>query len=75
MSIDLLYNLCVSHNWFTAGTSEQYVKMFEYCQTKLEDETLSKKRLLDDLSLIIWLCTPGQTRTYIRNVLKKEYTD
>lgn len=59
-----LWALCNKMDWFTAGTNSQYEKLFD-----LNREGAS----LDELALVIWLCTPDQTREGILSTLKKEY--
>lgn len=56
-----LWCLCNEKNWFTGGTNEQYDKLFD-----LNREGAS----LDDLALVIWICTPDWTREEVLSVLK-----
>lgn len=64
VTFNALYALCNKLNWFTGGTAEQYEKMFD-----LAREGAS----LEELALVIWLCTPDRTREGILRILDNEF--
>ena len=47
-----MYRLCNQHKWFTAGSNEQYEKLFQ-----LVDDGATP----DQLALVIWVCSDGFT--------------
>jgi len=51
-----LRELCIQNNWFTSGSSNQYAKLFD---SYYNDSSI------EDVSLIIWLCTPNTTQELI----------
>lgn len=50
MSNEQLRNLCINNNWFTSGTNSQYEKLFQ-----LNEENAP----VQDLALVIWVCSEG----------------
>ena len=46
---ETLRNLCIENNWFTAGSHEQYEKLFEANE--------SGEATVREIAMIIWLCT------------------
>ena len=63
ISTDKLYVLCNRNQWFTAGDTVQYRKLFEKNKQGASLETLA---------LIIWLCSSNANETEILEILKKE---
>lgn len=61
-----LRHTCIKYDWFTAGSNEQYSKLFE-----LNNDGAS----LHELALIIWLCTPNTEVQSIEYVLFKEHKE
>lgn len=58
-----LYELCNKYQWFTAGDIAQYDKLF---LKNLLGATL------EELALIIWLCSSNASEREILEILKKE---
>ena len=56
--------LCIRMNWFNGGSNSQYEKLFD-----MNREGAS----LEELALVIWLCTPDRTREGILSILDKEF--
>lgn len=48
MTNEALRQLCIDYDWFTAGTSRQYDKLF-----KMNEQGCP----VEELALIIWLCS------------------
>jgi hypothetical protein len=63
---DELRSICIKNNWFTNGSINQYTKLFE-----LNDSGAS----LDELALIIWLCSLNTTKQEIINKLLETEND
>lgn len=58
---ETLYTLCNKHQWFTAGTSKQYDKLFERNRQGAP---------ISELATIIWICSaPEFTLDGIREEL------
>lgn len=55
-----LRKLCIENNWFTCGTSCQYEKLFYANEHGFT---------LEQIALIIWLCSDGCFLVDIREVL------
>ena len=64
LSADDLRILCVREDWFTGGTNSQYKKLFD-----LNREGAP----LEDLALVIWLCSPGTDREEVLHELSERY--
>lgn len=60
---DRLREICIREDWFTGGTVKQYEKFFERAKDGAE---------IEELALIIWLCTSDVTRENIEEILRKE---
>lgn len=58
-----LRNLCIKNNWFTAGTNEQYEKLFFMNSTGVG---------LEMLATIIWICSEDVFITDVLDVLCDE---
>lgn len=55
---------CIRNNFFTAGTNEQYEKVYE----------LMKKGItIHDLAMLTWLCSSGSDLEQIRFILQNEF--
>lgn len=52
ISNELLRTLCIRNHWFSSGSNAQYEKLFQ---------VNSEESNLEELALIIWLCTDTQT--------------
>lgn len=63
ISFERLYGICNRLQWFTGGSTDSYDKLFQ-----LNREGAP----LEDLALVIWICSPGRTRESILSILKKE---
>lgn len=63
-----LQQLCIKNQWFTCGTTTQYYKLFE-----LNDKNCS----LDELALVIWICSEADkwTRRDIKGILNRFIED
>lgn len=59
-----LYALCNREGWFNGGTGAQYDKFFELADNGAE---------IEELALIIWLCTPDVEREEIEDKLREEF--
>lgn len=59
-----LRGICVREDWFTSGDMSQYDKLFE-----LNKDSAT----LDELVLVIWICSSGVAKEQIKKVLKAEY--
>lgn len=70
VSTQFLRDLCIKNNWFTCGTCEQYEKLFEVNRNG---------GTLDDLALVIWLCSDEKwDKDSISRILrleKREFLD
>lgn len=63
LSAEDLRVLCIRENWFTSGTNSQYEKLFD-----LNREGAS----LEDLALVIWLCSSGVDREEVLHKLNEK---
>lgn len=59
---DSLIKFCVQKNWFTCGTCEQYMKMFDMNR---------EKKPLEEIALVIWLCSEDVTREEVQKDLEE----
>lgn len=62
LSAEDLRVLCIRENWFTNGDNSQYEKLFD-----LNREGAS----LDDLALVIWLCSDEIDREEVLHKLNE----
>lgn len=63
MTNETLRELCIKNNWFACGTNHQYDKLFEMNE---------KGKSVDELALVIWLCSDGELdRSAIKQELEK----
>ena len=62
ISAEALYSLCIRHRWFTCGTNRQYAELFNM---------LRDGASLDELALVIWICSDGFDREEIREELHR----
>lgn len=53
-------NLCVKHGWFTAGSLDQYNKLFDLVEWDYP---------LRDLATVIWLCSDRKSKKEIETAL------
>lgn len=63
MTTEDLWILCNQENWFTSGTNSQYEKLFD-----LNREGAS----LEDLALVIWLCSDEVDREEVLHKLNEK---
>ena len=63
LSTEDLWVLCNQENWFTSGTNSQYEKLFD-----LNREGAS----LEDLALVIWLCSTEVDREKVLHKLNEK---
>ena len=64
LSAEDLRVLCIRENWFTNGDNSQYEKLFD-----LNREGAS----LEDLALVIWLCSDEVDREEVLHKLNERY--
>ena len=57
-----LRHLCIENQWFTCGTVRQYEKLFE-----MNDAG----RSVEELALVIWICSTGYSEMQILRMLKE----
>lgn len=62
ISCEELRQLCVQREWFTAGSNEQYEKLFILVKSGAS---------LDECALTIWLCSNNCTRAEVLEALKE----
>ena len=58
-----LWSLCNKYQWFTNGDNKQYSRLFDKNK---------QGATLEQLALIIWLCSSNMTEQEILEILKKE---
>ena len=58
--------ICIKRNWFTAGSTDQYSRLFDRVREGAE---------IKELAVIIWLCTPDVSQEEIERALKFEMID
>ncbi len=63
ITTEKLYNLCNKYQWFTSGSIRQYARLFEKAQNGAS---------LNELALIIWICSSNMTEQEILEILEKE---
>lgn len=63
LSHSKLYSLCNKNQWFTSGSNLQYERMF------WKNDNGST---LEEIALIIWLCSKNVTEAEILEILTKE---
>lgn len=65
LSNEKLYQLCNKHQWFTCGTTRQYIKLFHANENGAP---------LDEIVTIIWLCSDDEKwcRRDIKAILEEE---
>ena len=64
---EILRELCIKNNWFTCGSNEQYERLFYANQNGFT---------IDQISIIIWICSKTDNRREITEKLikaRKEY--
>lgn len=59
-----LRELCVKKNWFTAGSNEQYEKLF---QRQREGASL------EELAIIVWVCSEDCTKDEIYDAMARTF--
>lgn len=59
-----LRELCVKKNWFTAGSNEQYEKLF---QRQREGANL------EELAIIVWVCSEDCTKDEIYDTMARTF--
>ncbi len=76
LSAEKLRSLCIQHGWFTAGSIEQYHKLFEVnaCAMIYRDRLIyDVVDYIKSLAAIIWLCSSGTDELEIFMTLMSEY--
>ena len=58
-----LWSLCNKYQWFTNGDNKQYSRLFDKNK---------QGATLEQLALIIWICSSNMTEQEILETLKKE---
>jgi len=53
--------LCIEHRWFTNGDNEQFEKLYDM---------IREGASLDEVALVIWICSTEATREFIRTMLE-----
>lgn len=64
ISAEDLRVLCSEKGWFTAGTNAQYQKLFDMN---------AEGRHLEELALVIWVCSDGVTRESVLHTLRERF--
>jgi len=64
ISTEDLWILCNQENWFTNGDNSQYEKLFD-----LNRDGAS----LEELALVIWICSSNDSRETILHELEKRF--
>ena len=64
ISVEDLQALCIRSRWFTCGSYEQYQKLFDMADVGAP---------LEELALVIWLCSRDVTREGVLQVLADEF--
>lgn len=64
LSAEELRLLCIEKNWFTAGSSQQYEKLFDMNRDGAS---------LEELALVIWICSSNDSREAILHELEKRF--
>lgn len=59
---EYLREFCTRKNWFTSGSCEQYRKMFDMNRDK---------KPLEEIALVIWLCSCDVTREEVQKELEE----
>ena len=57
LTVEKVYGACKKYGWFTGGTNNQYEKLFEM---------VASGASLEEIALIIWLCTSNSERADIK---------
>lgn len=61
LSLEDVYALCNSNNWFTNGDTEQYNKMFDMVRANAP---------INDIAVAIWICSCDVTMNEVRKKLE-----
>ena len=61
-----LRRLCIRKDWFTCGTCEQYMKMFDLNK---------EQRPIEEVALAIWLCCKDVSREEVTKELESLHED
>lgn len=56
-----VYSLCNKNAWFTSGSANQYKKLFEIVENGAT---------IDEITLVIWLCSSLFTREEIKQTIE-----
>lgn len=64
ISAEELRLLCIEKSWFTAGSNQQYQKLFDMNRDGAS---------LEELALVIWICSSNDSRNAILNELNRRY--
>lgn len=56
--------LCIEKDWFTAGSNQQYEKLFDMNRDGAS---------LEELALVIWICSSNDSRDAILHELEKRF--
>ena len=56
--------LCIEKDWFTAGSNQQYEKLFNMNRDGAS---------LEELALVIWICSSNDSRDAILHELEKRF--
>ena len=57
-----VYALCNRNQWFTSGSLNQYRKLFEIVENGAT---------IDEIALVIWLCSSDVTREEVKQAVEK----
>lgn len=68
---DELRALCIEHNWFTCGSTEQYEKLFDVNRKFFETEEPGDVTCTKDVATIIWVCSNASYREILNTVAAK----
>lgn len=64
ISAEELRLLCIEKDWFTHGTNQQYQKLFDMNRDGAS---------LEELALVIWICSSNDSREAILHELNRRY--
>lgn len=61
LTFDDLRTLCIENSWFTNGDNEQFEKLYNM---------IHEGANIDEVALVIWICSDEKSRKYIRTMLE-----
>lgn len=61
LTFEEVQGLCIKYRWFTNGDNEQFEKLYDM---------IREGASLDEVALVIWICSTEATREFIRTMLE-----